>query len=173
MYTRVLQGHIAISTTIFPSGTSGCLLDSFARRSLWKVGKSFNHGTGHGVGAALNVHEGPQRISPLLDNISLNMNMIISNEPGYYENNHFGIRIENLLLVQKVNELESYNGREFYKFESLTLIPIQIKMIKLELLTLDEREYINNYHQIVREQILTLPRVYPRVNLSKIQSPCY
>jgi Xaa-Pro aminopeptidase len=155
MYTRVLQGHIAVASTIFPTGTMGGQLDILARKSLWRVAKDYNHGTGHGVGAALNVHEGPQRISPHPDSIPLQPNMIISNEPGFYENGHFGIRIENLLIVTKTS-LNPIMGKDFLCFEPLTLVPIQTKLIKLELLTDDERDYLNAYHQRVCDEVTPL-----------------
>jgi Xaa-Pro aminopeptidase len=161
MYTRVLKGHIAIDRQIFPANTPGCLLDSFARQHLWQVGKNYIHGTGHGVGAALNVHEGPQRISPLLDNQPLLPGMIVSNEPGYYETNGttgLGIRIENLLLVVEKSEFGVFAGRKFLGFEKLTFIPIQKKMIIKELLTNDEINWINNYHSEVYNRIVPILR---------------
>lgn len=112
-------------------------------------------GTGHGVGAALNVHEGPQRISPLLDNTALDAGMVVSNEPGYYENDAFGIRIENLLLVVPA-ALPAFGGKEFLRFEPLTLVPIQTKMIEVALLTDAERRYLNDYHERVRKELLEL-----------------
>jgi Xaa-Pro aminopeptidase len=122
MFTRVLKGHIGIDSKVFPTGTAGCLLDSYAREHLWEIGKNFNHGTlalvshftiilfdysgtGHGVGAALNVHEGPHRISPVLDSQPLLPGMVVSNEPGYYETDIIGIRIENLMIVVERPEL--------------------------------------------------------------------
>ena len=153
MFTRVLKGHIAVSKRSFPAGTPGCLLDSFARASLWEIGKNFNHGVGHGVGAALNVHEGPQRISPVLDNHPLVPGMIISNEPGYYEDGNFGIRIENLLIVKENEELGSGN---WLKFEPLTMIPIQKKLINFSLLGREDTEWLNEYHAQVWSKVSPL-----------------
>eukprot|EP01038_Epipyxis_sp_PR26KG_P007198 gene7198-9823_t len=156
MFTRVLKGHIAVDSRVFPSGTPGCLLDSYAREALWAIGKNFIHGTGHGVGAALNVHEGPHRISPVLDSQPLQPGMIVSNEPGYYENNNFGIRIENLLIVVEKPELGSYAGRNFLGFERLTHIPIQKKLLDVSLLTLKEKEWINVYHSEIFNKLSPL-----------------
>jgi Xaa-Pro aminopeptidase len=107
MFTRVLKGHIALARAVFPAGTPGCSLDAMARQFLWEVGKDYAHGTGHGVGASLCVHEGPQRISKALDGTALCRGMVVSNEPGYYEAGIFGVRIENLLEVVTPN---SFSG---------------------------------------------------------------
>lgn len=151
MFTRVLKGNIGLDTQIFPAGTPGCLLDSFAREHLWKGGKDYLHGTGHGVGAALNVHEGPQRISRVLDKQPLMEGMVVSNEPGYYEDGNFGIRIENLLTV--INKSETFSGRAFLGFEKLTMIPIQHKCMDFELLTPKEIEWIDRYHAEIRRKV--------------------
>lgn len=172
MFTRVLKGHIALSRAVFPAGTPGCLLDTLARQFLWQGGRDYLHGTGHGVGAALNVHEGPHRISPHLDNPNgLQKHMVVSNEPGYYEADKFGkratlpshccwlmlagIRIENLMLAVDA-ELPAYAGKRFLRFDALTLIPIQKKQIKMELLSSEDREYVNAYHKMVRLRISPL-----------------
>ena len=148
-FTRVLKGHIALATALFPPGTNGGQLDSFARRPLWEAGLDFEHGTGHGVGAYLSVHEGPQRIAkpnypgggpsePLL------AGMILSNEPGYYKAGEYGIRIENLLLVQ---EREVPGGeRVMLGFETLTFCPIERSLIDPTLLTPAERHWLDEYH---------------------------
>ncbi|KAJ4832200.1 Aminopeptidase P2 [Turnera subulata] len=126
-FTRVLQGHIAVDQAVFPENTPGFVLDAFARSSLWKIGLDYRHGTGHGVGAALNVHEGPQSISYRYGNLtSLQKGMIVSNEPGYYEDHAFGIRIENLLYVKEVDTPNRYGGIEYLGFEKLTFVPIQV-----------------------------------------------
>jgi len=152
-YTRVLKGHIALDTAVFPEGTPGHVLDAYARRYLWEAGLNYLHGTGHGVGAALNVHEGPQSISPRFTNPTpLSAGMVCSNEPGYYEDNSFGIRIENLLAVTP-KESNEFNGVKYMGFERLTYVPIQIKMMKLELLTDEEIEWINDYHSEVWEKV--------------------
>ncbi|KQK20406.1 hypothetical protein BRADI_1g54327v3 [Brachypodium distachyon] len=125
-FTRVLQGHIALDQAVFPERTPGFVLDVLARSSLWKIGLDYRHGTGHGVGAALNVHEGPQSISYRYGNLTaLQKGMIVSNEPGYYEDNSFGIRIENLVLVKEVNLANSFGGISYLGFEKLTFVPIQ------------------------------------------------
>ncbi|GFQ00200.1 probable xaa-pro aminopeptidase p [Phtheirospermum japonicum] len=125
-FTRVLQGHIALDLAIFPENYPGFVLDAFARSSLWKIGLDYRHGTGHGVGAALNVHEGPQSISFRFGNMTpLLKGMVVSNEPGYYEDHAFGIRIENLLYVKEVNTPNRFGGLEYLGFEKLTFFPIQ------------------------------------------------
>ena len=148
-YTRVLKGHIAIATALFPKGTTGAQLDPFARRALWDVGTDFDHGTGHGVGSYLSVHEGPQRISKL-GHVTLEPGMILSNEPGYYREGAFGIRIENLILVATA-ELEVAE-RPMLAFETLTLAPIDTRPIERSLLTADERDWLDAYHaRVLRE----------------------
>ena len=146
-YTRVLKGHIALSQVIFPKGTSGKALDCLARQYLWQIGADFKHGTGHGVGSYLCVHEGPQNFGR---NIALETGMIISNEPGFYKEGAYGIRIENLIIVTE----SSYEG--FYGFETLTLAPYDHKLMDLSLLTADEIDWINTYHQRVWEEISPL-----------------
>ena len=141
-FTRVLKGLISISILKFPSGTSGRDIDAFARSSLWQVGQDYAHGTGHGVGHYLSVHEGPQRISKF-SNAEFKEGMIISNEPGFYEEGQFGIRIENLILVQN-SKVGSNNS--FLEFETLTFVPIDSRLISINLLDNREREWINNYH---------------------------
>eukprot|EP00871_Galdieria_phlegrea_P004242 jgi/Galph1/4819/GphlegSOOS_G3442.1 len=159
-YTRVLQGHIALDTAVFPKGTAGFLLDSYARRKLWECGLDYRHGTGHGVGAALNVHEGPQSISPRVGNgVSLLPGMIVSNEPGYYEDDHFGVRLENLLLTVEKQTRYRFGDIPFFGFEALTLIPFQQKMIKTEMLQSFEIEWINQYHSRVWHELNTRVKV--------------
>ena len=153
MFTRVLKGHIALDTRVFPAGTAGCQLDAYAREHLWAIGKDFNHGTGHGVGAALNVHEGPQRISKVVDAQPLLPGMIVSNEPGYYETGEFGIRIENLLEVVPCETLGEFAGRAFLRFNKLTYIPIQTELIDVSLLTSQERQWVDGYHQEVLRRV--------------------
>lgn len=127
-FTRVLQGHIALDKMVFPEGIPGFVLDAFARRALWEAGLDYRHGTGHGVGAALNVHEGPQGISPRFGNMTgLQASMVVSNEPGYYEDGAFGIRIENLQIVAEASTAHRFGGTTFLGFERLTLVPIQAK----------------------------------------------
>ena len=141
-FTRVLKGLIAISKLKFPSGTSGRDIDAFARAPLWQLGQDYAHGTGHGVGHYLSVHEGPQRISKFSD-VEFKEGMIVSNEPGFYKEGKFGIRIENLILV-KNSELKADNS--FLEFETLTFVPIDRRLISISLLDNYELEWINNYH---------------------------
>lgn len=145
--TLVLKGHIAIARAVFPKGTSGAQIDGFARRPLWEAGFDFDHGVGHGVGSYLSVHEGPQRISKL-GGVALEPGMILSNEPGYYREGAFGIRIENLVAVEQ----RAIKGaeRDMLGFETLTLVPIDLRLIEPKLLTADERAWLNAYHARVR-----------------------
>ena len=154
--TRVLQGHIAIATALFPKGTRGSQLDSFARRPLWEAGCDYAHGTGHGVGAFLAVHEGPQRISPVGSSQSggdepLQAGMILSNEPGYYKPGEYGIRIENLVLV--VDKQVPGADKEMLGFETLTFVPIEKRLIDATMLSDKELDWLNNYHAEVLAKI--------------------
>jgi Xaa-Pro aminopeptidase len=155
-FTRVLKGHIAIATAVFPKGTRGSQLDSFARRPLWEAGLDYAHGTGHGVGSFLSVHEGPQRISPVGSSQSggdepLAAGMILSNEPGYYKTGEFGIRIENLVLVVP-REIEGAE-KEMLGFETLTFAPIDRRLIDVEMLDSEELVWLNCYHAHVLANI--------------------
>ena len=148
-FTRVLKGHIAIATAVFPKGTRGSQLDSFARRPLWEAGLDYAHGTGHGVGAFLSVHEGPQRISPVGSSQAggdepLQAGMILSNEPGYYKDNDYGIRIENLILV--VDRQVAGADKEMLGFDTLTFAPIDRRLIVAEMLSDAERDWLDDYH---------------------------
>ncbi len=151
-FTRVLKGNIAISRAVFPKGTSGAQLDSFARKALWDAGLDFDHGTGHGVGAYLSVHEGPQRIAKV-GTTALEPGMILSNEPGYYKAGDYGIRIENLVVV----EARAIKGaeREMLGFETITLVPIDTRLVEPRLLTEDELKWFNSYHARVRGALLS------------------
>jgi Xaa-Pro aminopeptidase len=153
-FTRVLKGHIAIASAVFPDGTTGAQLDSFARQFLWVQGLDFDHGTGHGVGSYLSVHEGPARISKL-GSTPLKRGMILSNEPGYYKTGAFGIRIENLVLVV---EAPAVPGAEkpLNAFETLTLAPIDRRLIATELLTAAETAWLDRYHARVGEALSPL-----------------
>lgn len=160
-YTRVLQGHIGLDTAIFPEGVPGAALDAMARLPLWKDGLNYRHGTGHGVGAALNVHEGPQAISMRFHiTTPLAANMIVSNEPGYYEDGSFGIRIENLVAVKEVATPHRFGGSAYFGFSVLTLVPIQTKMVDYSLMTPAEVAWLDAYHAKVREQVA--PRLQDR-----------
>ena len=155
-FTRVLKGHIAIATAVFPKGTRGSQLDSFARRPLWEAGLDYAHGTGHGVGSFLAVHEGPQRISPVGSAQSggdepLQAGMIISNEPGYYKTGEYGIRIENLVLVVP-REIEGAE-KEMLGFETLTFAPIDRRLIDADMLDSEELVWLNCYHAHVLAKI--------------------
>ena len=152
-FTRVLKGHIAIARAIFPKGTSGAQIDALARAPLWRAGLDFDHGTGHGVGSYLSVHEGPQRISKL-GTAGLEPGMILSNEPGFYHAGHWGIRIENLVVVEK-KEITGAE-REMLGFETITLAPIDLALIEPKLLDREEIAWLNAYHARVREQISPL-----------------
>lgn len=157
-YTRVLKGHIALDSATFPVGTPGMALDTFARQHLWSAGLDYRHGTGHGVGAALNVHEGPQSISPRWGNTTpIKDGMIVSNEPGYYEDGQFGIRIENLLICREAKTEHNFQGKGYLSFECLTFIPIQTKLMDLKIMSDDEIAWVNRYHEQVWEKIS--PRV--------------
>jgi Xaa-Pro aminopeptidase len=147
----VLKGHIALATTRFPRGTTGSALDAIARRPLWEVGLDYDHGTGHGVGSYLSVHEGPQRISKMPNRVPLEVGMIISNEPGYYKDGEYGIRIENLVTV-----IEDKAHPGMLAFETLTLAPIDLEAIDRSLLTADEVAWLNAYHERVRQTITPL-----------------
>ncbi|MDP5145831.1 aminopeptidase P family protein [Shewanella sp. ULN5] len=152
MVTLVLKGHIALDLARFPKGTSGQQLDAFARQHLWQHGFDYDHGTGHGVGHFLSVHEGPQRIGKNVNNVALVPGMVLSNEPGYYRTNGFGIRIENLVIVQHCAALTG-SEREMYEFDAITLIPIDARLIDKSLLTTAEINWFNQYHAKVRETL--------------------
>jgi Xaa-Pro aminopeptidase len=159
-FTRVLKGHIAVATSIFPKGTRGSQLDSFARRPLWEAGLDYAHGTGHGVGSFLSVHEGPQRISPVGSAQSggdepLKAGMILSNEPGYYKTGEYGIRIENLVLV--VEKPIEGAEKETLGFETLTFAPIERRLVDVSMLSDSELQWLNDYHAEV------LARIGPRL----------
>ena len=157
-FTRVLKGMIAISRAVFPKGTSGAQLDAFARQFLWQAGLDFDHGTGHGVGVYLSVHEGPQRLSKL-GHVALEPGMILSDEPGYYKAGAYGIRIENLVVVEP--RAIAGGDRESYGFETLTLAPIDRALIDAKLLGAGERAWLDTYHARVRREIA--PLVAPEV----------
>ncbi len=155
-FTRVLKGHIAVATAVFPAGTRGVQLDTLARAPLWEVGLDYAHGTGHGVGSYLSVHEGPQRIAtpgsgqsggdePLVEG------MILSDEPGYYKTGEYGIRIENLVLVVRKDVPGA--EKEMLGFETLTLAPIDLRLVDVEMLSSKERDWLNTYHARVRSEI--------------------
>ncbi len=151
-FTRVLKGHIALATMKFPAGTTGHQLDMVARKPLWDVGLDYDHGTGHGVGSFLGVHEGPQRIAKAPNSQALKPGMILSNEPGFYKAGEFGIRIENLIVVTAPKPVPD-GEREMMEFETITLAPINLDLVKIDLLTENERQWLNDYHARVRKTL--------------------
>ncbi|XP_044267997.1 xaa-Pro aminopeptidase 1 [Tribolium madens] len=154
-FTRVLKGQIKLATSIFPSKIKGNYLDSFAREFLWEVGLDYAHGTGHGIGSYLNVHEGPMGISWRLiaDDPGLESGMFLSNEPGYYEDGKFGIRLEDIVQIVPANPPHNFNDRGFLTFETITFCPKQTKLILVDLLTDKELAYLNAYHQQCRDML--------------------
>ena len=154
-FTRVLQGMIAMSRARFPKGLAGRDLDVLARYPLWLADQDFAHGTGHGVGVHLCVHEGPQRLSRT-SHVPLKPGMILSNEPGYYREGAFGIRIENLLVVQKANPLEGGDPGDRYCFETLSYVPIDLDMVQVDMLSNEERAWLNTYHAACRDKLTSL-----------------
>ncbi|MAM61637.1 aminopeptidase P family protein [Maritimibacter sp. UBA3975] len=151
-FTRVLKGMIAISRARFPTGVAGAHLDALARYPLWLAHQDFNHGTGHGVGSYLSVHEGPQRLSRLSD-VPLEPGMILSNEPGYYRDGAFGIRIENLIVVTEAVRPATGDDRAFLAFETLTFVPIDRRLILTDMLDPGERDWLNSYHRSCLEKL--------------------
>ncbi len=148
-FTRVLKGHIALASARFPAGTTGSQLDSLARQYLWQAGLDYDHGTGHGVGSYLCVHEGPQGISKRAGGVALMPGMILSNEPGYYAAGHYGIRIENLVVVVEAGQMLS--GKPMLAFETITLAPIDTRLVDVAMLSSDERNWLNAYHRRVHD----------------------
>ena len=150
-YTLVLQGHIDLAMAKFPYGTKGFQLDMLARAPLWQHGLNYGHGTGHGVGYCLNVHEGPQNIGPRAVQQPIEVGMLTSNEPGLYIENEYGIRIENLVLAVDAGETES---GKFIEFETVTLCPIQTKLMDAKILSREQKEWLNTYHSAVYNKLL-------------------
>jgi Xaa-Pro aminopeptidase len=151
-FTRVLKGHIALATMKFPTGTTGHQLDAFARKPLWDAGLDYDHGTGHGVGSFLGVHEGPQRIAKAPNDQALKPGMILSDEPGFYKAGEFGIRIENLIVVTPARPIPG-GEREMMAFETITMAPIHLDLVKVSMLSDDERGWLNAYHAEVRAKL--------------------
>jgi Xaa-Pro aminopeptidase len=149
LYTLVLKGHIALAQARFPTGTNGGQLDALARQFLWREGFDYDHGTGHGVGSFLSVHEGPQRIAKQNSDIALHSGMIISNEPGYYRDGHFGIRCENLVVVRESNSSET----TMLEFETITLVPFDKRLLMTSIMTVEEIDWLDAYHAQVREAL--------------------
>jgi Xaa-Pro aminopeptidase len=150
VYTLVLKAHLQLQNLIFPDGASGTQLDAVARREVWREGLNYLHGTGHGVGSYLNVHEGPHQIRMEWKPAPLKAGMTVTDEPGIYLEGRFGVRIENLLLVVKHAETEF---GQFLTFEPLTLCPIDKTPVIVELLTEEERRWLDDYHRMVYEKL--------------------
>jgi Xaa-Pro aminopeptidase len=151
LFTLVLKGHIALDSAVFPRGTTGTHLDMLARQFLWQTGRDYDHGTGHGVGAFLSVHEGPQRIGKAWNATPLAAGMILSNEPGYYRDGAFGIRCENLCVVQEIQDPD--HEVAMLGFDALTLVPFDRRLIDLELLSASELSWLDRYHARVWSEI--------------------
>ncbi|EHL19655.1 hypothetical protein HMPREF9628_01344 [Peptoanaerobacter stomatis] len=149
-FTTVLKGHLALSNAVFPENTTGSQLDTIAKEPIWRENLNFFHGTGHGVGAFLNVHEGPMRISGAYNNVGFKRGMVVSNEPGLYRAGHHGIRIENLVYTEFDKETEF---GKFLKFIDLTLVPIDLDLVDVDLLNSQEKLWLNNYHKRVFDEI--------------------
>ncbi|KAJ7154608.1 peptidase M24, structural domain-containing protein [Mycena filopes] len=167
-FTRVLQGHIAIDTAVFPEGTTGMTFviacDAFARRALWQDGLDYRHGTGHGVGHYLNVHEGPHGMGVRIayNSTPLKPGMTVSNEPGYYADGRFGIRIENIVLVRKVDTPNNFGDKGYLGFEHVTMCPIQTKLIDKTVFTVEEARWLNAYHAEIFAKVSGLLQNDPR-----------
>jgi Xaa-Pro aminopeptidase len=153
-YTLVLKGNIALELVRFPKGTTGFALDTMARQFLWASGLDYRHGTGHGVGSFLNVHEGPIGIGTRLQfsEVPLSVGNVISDEPGYYEDGKFGIRIENMIMVKEVETKHKFGDKPYLGFEHVTLVPHCRKLIDTSLLTAEEKTFLNEYHTEVLEK---------------------
>jgi Xaa-Pro aminopeptidase len=168
-FTLVLKGHIAIARSVFPEGTTGAQIDAFARAPLWAAGLDYDHGTGHGVGSYLSVHEGPTRISKL-GTAKLEAGMVISNEPGYYKTSAYGIRIENLVLVVHAPSPADAE-KKLLAFETLTRAPIDRRLILPSQLTLEELGWLDRYHARVRDEIAPLVDASTRAWLQAATAP--
>jgi Xaa-Pro aminopeptidase len=151
-FTRVLKGHIQLALARFPEGTTGAQLDAFARKPLWDAGLDYGHGTGHGVGSYLSVHEGPQSISSRGTAQALKPGMICSNEPGYYKTGEYGIRIENLVIVRAPESVPG-GEKKMLAFETITMAPIDLNLVETSMLTQAERDWLNAYHAEVRSTV--------------------
>lgn len=153
-YTLVLKGHIALELAVFPKGTSGFALDTLARQYLWANGLEYRHGTGHGVGSYLNVHEGPIGIGTRIQysEVPLSIGNVISNEPGYYEDGNFGIRIENIIMVKEIETKHKFGDKPYLGFEHVTMVPMCRKLIDVGMLERRELDWLNAYHSEVLEK---------------------
>jgi Xaa-Pro aminopeptidase len=153
-YTLVLKGNIALEQAVFPKGTSGFALDTLARQYLWQSGLEYRHGTGHGVGSFLNVHEGPIGIGTRVQysEVPLAVGNVISDEPGYYEDGKFGVRIENIIMVKEIETKYKFGDKPFLGFEHVTMVPMCRKLIATELLSEKEKKWLNDYHREIWEK---------------------
>jgi Xaa-Pro aminopeptidase len=169
-FTLVLKGHLALGRVRFPMGTTGSALDALARAGLWAAGMDYDHGTGHGVGSYLGVHEGPQRIAKVPSTVALRPGMIVSNEPGYYLEGQFGIRIENLQVVTEARPIDG-GDRQMLGFETLTLAPIDRNLIEVDLLSPEDRQQLDAYHARVLATIGPLVPPHIATWLNEVCSP--
>ncbi|KAF9226237.1 Creatinase/aminopeptidase [Gyrodon lividus] len=171
-FTRVLQGHIAIDSAVFPTGTTACR-DSWARRALWQDGLDYRHGTGHGVGHFLNVHEGPQGIGTRIayNSTPLKAGMTVSNEPGYYADGRWGIRIENVVIVREAQTPNNF-GNGYLGFERVTMCPIQTSLVDFAVLTAEEKKWLNEYHAEVERKVGPLLRGRDERALAWLKKQC-
>lgn len=167
-FTLVLKGMIALSSAVFPEGTKGCNLDILARKALWDNGLNYGHGTGHGVGHFLNVHEGPMSIRQEINPVAIEPGMVLSNEPALYRQGKYGIRTENMMVC--VEKKETEYGR-FFGFETLTLCPIDIRLVEMDMLTTEERNWINEYHRQVNRQLSPLLNEELKSFLNELTKP--
>nr|GMD57005.1 probable Xaa-Pro aminopeptidase P [Ipomoea batatas] len=150
---QVLKGHITLGNARFPNGTNGNTLDILARTALWRYGLDYRHGTGHGIGSYLNVHEGPHQISfrPAATNVPLQASMTVTDEPGYYEDGNFGVRLENVLIIKEADTKFNFGEKGYLSFDHITWAPYQRKLIDLSLLVPEEVEWLNDYHSKCKE----------------------
>lgn len=169
MYTRVLKGHIALDRARFPKGTTGNQLDVLARQFLWSDGFDYDHGTGHGVGSFLGVHEGPQSISKRPGGAELRAGMILSNEPGYYRDGCFGIRCENLLVVQEADDLDFESP--MLQFDALTMVPFDNRLLAVDLLTPAEIDWVDSYHARVNKVLAPLLQGVEKAWMERVTAP--
>ncbi|XP_019154663.1 PREDICTED: probable Xaa-Pro aminopeptidase P [Ipomoea nil] len=172
-YTAVLKGHIALGNARFPNGTNGNTLDILARTALWRYGLDYRHGTGHGIGSYLNVHEGPHQISfrPAATNVPLQVSMTVTDEPGYYEDGNFGVRLENVLIIKEADTKFNFGEKGYLSFDHITWAPYQRKLIDLSLLVPEEVEWLNDYHSKCKEILAPYLNVAEMAWLSKATEP--
>ncbi|CAH9132411.1 unnamed protein product [Cuscuta epithymum] len=172
-YTAVLKGHIALGDACFPNGTNGNTLDVLARTPLWKYGLDYRHGTGHGIGSYLNVHEGPHQISfrPAATNVPLQASMTVTDEPGYYEDGNFGVRLENVLIIKEADTKFNFGNKGYLSFEHITWAPYQRKLIDVSLLVPKEVEWLNGYHSKCKEILAPYMNESEMAWLSKATEP--